>query len=153
MRMSVLAVLIIGLAGAAEAQTDWPMYGHDLANSRDGGAAGPSLTQVGSITQPTWTFKASTGDFTGTPVLANGVLVAGNNGGFVYAIDAVSGKMLWSKNVGQPINGSAAIDPNASGGPTVFVPVAQMGSPRLLALSLKNGAARWDKSISGSEQD
>ena len=32
-----------------------------------------------------------------------------------------------------------------SSGPTVFVPVAQMGSPRLLALSLKNGATRWGK--------
>jgi polyvinyl alcohol dehydrogenase (cytochrome) len=27
----------------------------------------------------------------------------------------------------------------------VFVPVAQVGSPRLLALSLKNGATRWDR--------
>src|SRR5207248_6077694 len=102
-------------------------------------------TQVGSIIQPTWTFTASTGDFTGTPVVADGVLLAGNNGGFVYALDAVSGKMLWSKDVGQPINGSAAIDLNAPGGPTVFVPVARVGSPRLLALSLKNGATRWEK--------
>jgi polyvinyl alcohol dehydrogenase (cytochrome) len=134
----------ICVASPAVARADWPVYGHDLANSRDAGAAGPTLSQVGLISQPTWTFKASTGDFTGTPVVADGVLVAGDNGGFVYALDAASGKVLWSKDVGQQINGTAAIDPNAPGGPTVFVPVAQVGSPRLLALSLKNGDTRWD---------
>lgn len=141
--VAAFALGAVWLPGVAAA--DWPIYGHDLANSRDAGAAGPSLTQLGSISQPAWTFKASTGDFTGTPVVADGVLVAGNNGGFVYALDAVSGKVLWSKDVGQQINGTAAIDPNAPGGPTVFVPVAQIGSPRLLALSLKNGITRWDK--------
>jgi polyvinyl alcohol dehydrogenase (cytochrome) len=63
----------------------------------------------------------------------------------VYALSAVTGKVLWSRNVGQQINGTAAIDPNAPGGPTVFVPVAQVGSPRMLALSLTNGATRWDR--------
>lgn len=143
MAWALVAVLAAALPPAAAA--DWPVYGHDLANSRDAGAAGPSLSQVGSISKATWTFKASTGDFTGTPVVSDGVLVAGNNGGFVYALDAVSGRVLWSKDVGQQINASAAIDPNAPRGPTVFVPVAQVGRPRLLALSLKNGATRWDK--------
>jgi polyvinyl alcohol dehydrogenase (cytochrome) len=69
------------------------------------------------------------------------VLVAGNNGGSIYALNAVTGKMLWSQNVGQQINGSAAIDLGAG---LVFVPVAQIDSPRLLALSLKNGKVRWD---------
>jgi polyvinyl alcohol dehydrogenase (cytochrome) len=46
--------------------------------------------------------------------------------------------------VGQPINGTAAIDTQARGGGAVYVPVAQVGGPRLLALSLSNGATRWD---------
>jgi polyvinyl alcohol dehydrogenase (cytochrome) len=135
---AAIAMIPPAAAGAA-----WPVYGHDLANSRDAGADGPTSRQVSSI-QQAWAFKSSTGDFTATPVVAGGVLVAGNNGGWVYALDAVKGKVLWSRNVGQPINGSAAIDLNARGGPLALVPVGQIGRPRLLALSLKDGAVRWD---------
>jgi polyvinyl alcohol dehydrogenase (cytochrome) len=143
---SAVAVLLACLAAlvlAGQAAADWPVYGHDLSNTRNGGAEGPPASQVPTLSQA-WAFKASTGDFTGTPVIADGVVVAGNNGGWVYALDAVNGNVLWSKNVGQPVNGSAAIDIHAPGGPLVYVPVDQLGSPRLLALSLANGATRWD---------
>src|SRR5947207_11404574 len=98
---AVLALALTGLGLPSAAAADWPVYGHDLANSRDAGSDGPSPGQLSQA----WAFKSSTGDFTGTPVVAGGVLVAGNNGGWVYALDAVSGKVLWSKDVGQPING------------------------------------------------
>src|SRR5207247_1624788 len=84
--------------------------------------------------------------------VANGVLVAGNNGGWVYALDAVTGNVLWSKHVGQPINGTAAINPNAAGGGVVYVPIAEVGRPRLLALSLRNGATRWDTVLTNQSQ-
>jgi polyvinyl alcohol dehydrogenase (cytochrome) len=119
------------------------VYGHDLANTRDAGSAGPAPAQVRSIKRA-WTFRSETGDFTGTPVVADGVLVAGDNGGSVYALDAGTGEVLWSKDVGGPINGSAAIDTDAPGGPAVYVPVAELGGPRLLALSLGSGDTRWD---------
>jgi polyvinyl alcohol dehydrogenase (cytochrome) len=146
LRSACTAVLVFAVAAFGlpyTAMADWPIYGHDLANSRDAGVDGPSPSQVGSMPR-SWTFTASTGDFTGTPVVANGVLVAGNNGGWVYALDAVTGKVRWSKDVGQPINGTAAIDANARGGGAVYVPVAEVGGPRLVALSLRDGATRWD---------
>jgi polyvinyl alcohol dehydrogenase (cytochrome) len=143
----VLCVLL--LPGAAVA--DWPVYGHDLANSRNAPLAGPAPSQVASAAQA-WAFKSPTGDFTGTPVVTGGVLVAGDNGGVVYALDAVTGKVLWSTDVGQPITGTAAIDRRAPGGPAVYVPVAQPGSPRLLALSLSNGATRWDTVLTNQPQ-
>ena len=142
-RLCIAIVSAIAVVFPAVARADWPVYGHDLANSRNAGLQGPPASQAASL--PTaWTFKSSTGDFTGTPVIADGVLVAGNNGGWVYALDAVTGAVLWSRNVGQPIDGSAAIDTAAPGGATAFVPVAQSGSPRLLAFSLATGAERWD---------
>lgn len=149
MALAVVGAICVVLPAVARA--DWPVYGHDLANSRDAGGAGPSPSEVGSLKQA-WVFNSSTGDFTGTPVVAGGVLVAGNNGGWIYALDAVTGKVLWSRDVGQPINGSAAIDPNAAGGPTVFVPVAQVGNPRLLAFSLKTGVMRWDAGLTNQAQ-
>jgi polyvinyl alcohol dehydrogenase (cytochrome) len=146
---TLLVALALAVPAAAQA-SDWPVYGHDLANSRDARQAGPAAAEVGSISRA-WTFRASTGDFTGTPVVADGVLVAGNNGGFVYALNAATGKVLWSRDVGQPINGSAAIDPRAPGGPTAYVPVAELDGPRLLALSLSSGAIRWDTELTAQQ--
>src|SRR5438045_3624861 len=128
--------LIVGLLVAAPSAADWPVYGHDLSNSRSAGRDGPGADRVASLKRA-WKFKSSNGDFTGTPTVAGGVLVAGTNLGSVYALDAVTGKVRWSRDVGAQINGSAAIDPRAAGGATVFVPVARLGSPYLIALSLR----------------
>lgn len=141
--IALLLGVALSLALAGRAGADWPVYGHDLSNSRNAGADGPASGQLASLSAA-WTFKSSTGDFTGTPVVAGGVVVAGDNGGWVYALDAVTGKELWTRHVGQPIVGSAAIDLSAPGGALAMVPVGQSGSPRLLGLSLKDGALRWD---------
>ncbi|MEA2480765.1 MAG: hypothetical protein QOJ07_2687, partial [Thermoleophilaceae bacterium] len=138
------AAALAALVLPAPAAADWPVYGHDLANSRDAGDAGPAPGQVASLSRA-WTFKSPTGDFTGTPVVAGGVVVAGDYGGFVYGLDAVTGKVLWSRQVDAPVNASAAIDVDAPGGPTAYVPVARPDAPHLVALSLSDGAVRWDR--------
>jgi len=137
---------LIGLASWSPpaAWADWPIYGRDLANSRNAGADGPSLAQVPTL-EVAWSFRSPDADFTGTPVVARGVLVAGDYSGTVYALDAVTGKVRWTKELGQPIDGSAAIDPNASQGGSVYVPVARVGAPRLVALRLRDGKARWSR--------
>ena len=147
--LTTLAVVATALAGAGAARADWPLYGHDLANTRNAGSDGPSRDQLGSLKRA-WTFD-SPNDFTGTPVVAGGVVVAGDYGGHVYALDAVGGKQLWSKDLGAPINGTAAIDLDAPGGPAAFVPVAQEGGPRLVALSLADGAKRWDTTLTNQD--
>ncbi len=81
-------------------------------------------------------------------MVADGVLVAGTNSGSIFALDAVTGKVRWSRDVGQPINGSAAIDPAAPGGGLVLVPLAQVGDPQLIALSLGDGSVRWKVALS-----
>jgi polyvinyl alcohol dehydrogenase (cytochrome) len=142
----VVAAVFAALALPSAAAGDWPVYGHDLANSRDGGSAGPPPSALPTLSQA-WKFNSPTGDFTGTPVIARGALVAGDNGGFVYALDAASGRLRWSRRVGQPVDGSAAIDVHAPGGPAVFVPVAASGAPRLVALSLAHGTVRWKATL------
>jgi polyvinyl alcohol dehydrogenase (cytochrome) len=142
--VAAMALLPLGLAPPAMA--GWPLYGHDLANSRHARSAGPSPSQVPSMTQA-WTFKSPTGDFTGTPVVSHGVLVAGDNGGTVYALDAATGRVIWSKKLGDPIVGTAAIARRAGRGGTVYVPIAQIGRPRLVALSLQRGRTRWETTL------
>jgi polyvinyl alcohol dehydrogenase (cytochrome) len=144
---AIATAVAIVVAGSAPAAADWPMFGHDLSNSRSAGGAGPSPSAARAL-QQAWVFNSSNGDFTGTPVVSGGTLVAGTNLGSIYALDPATGKLRWSRDVHQQINGSAAIDPHAPGGPTVFVPVARIGGPHLLALSLATGRVRWDRVLS-----
>ncbi|HEX8086046.1 MAG TPA: PQQ-binding-like beta-propeller repeat protein [Solirubrobacteraceae bacterium] len=137
------AVAFLALAVPGTAAADWPIYGHDLSNTRTAAADGPAGDELAGL-QRDWTFRSPTGDFTGTPVVAGGVLVAGDHGGWVYALDAVTGEVRWTHEAGASINGTAAIDLAAPGGATVFVPVAEPGAPRLVALSLADGAKRWE---------
>jgi polyvinyl alcohol dehydrogenase (cytochrome) len=145
-RASFAIALVLAALWPASAAADWPVYGHDLANSRDGGQEGPTPAQIPTLKQA-WSFTSQSGDFTGTPAVAAGVLVAGDFSGTVYALDAVTGKVRWSKNLGEPINGSAAIDTAAPGGATVFVPLAHVGGPRLAALALSDGHVRWNTEL------
>jgi polyvinyl alcohol dehydrogenase (cytochrome) len=131
----------LGLAVPPQATADWPLYGHDIANTRDGGTEGPVPADVPTLDRA-WRFTSSS-DFTGTPVVADGLVVAGDFAGHVYAIDAVSGDLRWKHDLAQPINGSAAIDLHAPSGPTVYIPLQQVGSPRVAALSLRDGKVLW----------
>src|SRR5215204_4188194 len=95
----------------------WPFYGRDLANTRDGAENGPRPDQVDDL-GIAWSAFSSAGDFTGTPAVSRGVVVAGTNKGRVVAIDATTGKQKWAHKVGKTINGSVAIN-----GYRVFVPI------------------------------
>src|SRR3954467_8632269 len=111
-RMAAIALALgtaLTLAICAPAAADWPVYGHDLANSRSAGRDGPTAAQAGSL-QQAWRFDAPNGAFTGTPVVAGGVLVGAPNLGSIYALDAGTGKQLWSHDVGRQTNGRAAVD-------------------------------------------
>jgi polyvinyl alcohol dehydrogenase (cytochrome) len=96
---------------------------------------------------PVWAFHSANGDFTGTPVVASGTLVALAGGGTVYALDASTGAVKWSRDLGKPLNATAAI-----AGGLVYVPVAQIGDgastgPRVVALNLSDGSIAWDATL------
>src|SRR4051794_25565557 len=96
---AIFVVFVASLALVSPASADWPLYGRDLDNSRNAGADGPDTSAAGSMARA-WTFKSDQGDFTGTPVVAGGTLVAGTTLGKVYALDAVTGKVRWMRDLG-----------------------------------------------------
>src|SRR5436305_4259097 len=83
----VILVAVLALAAPRDAAADWPLFGRDLGNSRSAGTEGPTVGEVKAL-QRAWTFNSSNGDFTGTPVVAAGTLVAGTNLGSIFALDA-----------------------------------------------------------------
>jgi polyvinyl alcohol dehydrogenase (cytochrome) len=140
---------------SASGNVEWPTYGADLANSRTV-AGGPSATQVPTLEQA-WRADFTDGDFTGTPVVSGGVAYVGSNGGKVRAIQAVAsathaaGSVLWTTSTsdgsssGDPVNASLAV----SGG-TVYVPVAKLGRPYVLALNAATGSILWHATLETS---
>ena len=124
---------------------EWPLYGHDLANTRDGGTAGPSVTQALNL-RPVWSFATTDGDFTGTPVVADGTVVAVSQSGVVYAINASTGALRWKRALGEPANATVAI---ADG--RVFVPLAKTDAPKIAALSLADGSLLWTSVTDASQ--
>jgi polyvinyl alcohol dehydrogenase (cytochrome) len=120
----------------------WPMYGHDIANTRDGGDEAPSPPDALNM-GVAWSFYSPDGDFTGTPVVADGLVIAGSFGGTVYAMDAATGQQRWAHHVDKPINATVATD-----GRRVFVPIAEPNKPKVLALSLRTGRELWIRRIS-----
>lgn len=121
---------------------EWPFYGHDLANSRDGGKNGPAPGDILNM-GVAWSFFSSHGDFTGTPVVAGGKVAVGSNTGRVFVIDASTGEELWHKDVDGPVNGTVAIDSGR-----VIVPVASPHNPRIAVFNVDSGKKLWETVVS-----
>jgi polyvinyl alcohol dehydrogenase (cytochrome) len=132
---------------------DWTSYGHDLSNTRNQDHERAIAVADVPTLAPAWTFSSTkaggAGDFTGTPAVADGCVFAGSNSGWVYAINADTGALVWKTQApgGGHINSSVTV---ASG--TVFAAVskgarsgctANCGGPYVIALDEATGASKW----------
>jgi len=144
---------LIGLPGvllalatpALAAETDWPAFGHDHSNRNFSG-----LTQIDRSTvarlRPAWIFQTGvTGYFQAQPIMVDGALYLSTTQNNVAALDAKTGKVLWTyvhkprtdKIFGPPSNRGVAV---ANG----LVYEATMDG-RLIALASKTGKVVFDK--------
>ena len=97
-----VAVLFASLAPSAMAQKtasgDWPMYRHDLEGSGYSPLKQIDATNVSKLTQA-WTMPLSDrGGLEVTPIVVDGVMYL-PGAGHVFALDAVTGKQIWSYDV------------------------------------------------------
>ncbi|MGZ6706543.1 MAG: outer membrane protein assembly factor BamB family protein, partial [Solirubrobacteraceae bacterium] len=129
---------------------EWPSYGHDPANTRTqpaehelGPAAAPGLTAA-------WTFStASAGDsssaFDSTPVVAGGCVFAASTGGYVYALDAATGRKVWQSHVAVATAGLGGtfVGAPALRGHTVIYLVDAQDAPYAIAFDRSTGAVVW----------
>ncbi len=94
---------------------EWRSFGKDLSNTRhqerERAIAHADVPTLG----PAWTFSSveagGAGDFTGTPVIADGCLYVGSNRGWVFALNADTGALVWKAQVpeGGGINASVGV--------------------------------------------
>jgi polyvinyl alcohol dehydrogenase (cytochrome) len=83
----------------------WRSYGHDFSNTRtqkkERKIGSGNVGQLG----PAWTFSTveagGEGDITGTPIVAYGCVYVATSDGWVFAMNARTGKLRWKRKVPQ----------------------------------------------------
>src|SRR5205807_4772262 len=127
---------------------EWRSYGHDYANTRTQDQETTITPSVAKTLAPAWTFSSTsvhaTGDFTGTPVVADGCVYVCSNGGWVFALNADTGALVWRTQV--TTKGGVDSSLNVSGG-RVYAGVAVVGSPSAVALDEATGAVLWQTQL------
>jgi polyvinyl alcohol dehydrogenase (cytochrome) len=80
---------------------DWPMYGHDITQSRSNpGETTITTTNVASLKQ-LWAFKTAA-PVSSTPTVVNGVVYFGSWDHNFYAVNAATGALLWKVSLATP---------------------------------------------------
>jgi polyvinyl alcohol dehydrogenase (cytochrome) len=91
---------------------DWPMFGQNVCNTSAPLYAGAiTKDNVGKL-KTKWVFDAA-GDVSATPAVVGGYVYVPDWGGMINKIDATTGKVVWSKNVGELLlqaDGGPALD-------------------------------------------
>lgn len=111
-----------------ESSSDWPMFRGDARNT----GRNQHVTEPGDLKKQ-WSFETN-GVVYSSPTVADGVVYLGSTDGYIYAVNADTGKERWRFNVGGVIHSSIAISAD-----TVYV-----GSRNhtIYALNTTNGSAR-----------
>lgn len=113
----IAALSLVCVAIPVRAQTaQWLIAGHDLSNTRSQPAETTiNASNVGKLTTK-WVFTTG-GDVSATPTVANGSVYFPDWAGNLYAVNANTGKLIWSHQIsdydgfsGAVSRGSPAID-------------------------------------------
>jgi outer membrane protein assembly factor BamB len=134
MKALAFAVAVLAL-GDACAQS---MFRGDAART------GVYATQAPrTFTRVKWTF-ATGGRVVSSPVFGDGAVYFGSDDGFVYAVDAGTGRRRWSRRTGGPVASTPAI---ADG--TLY---AGSYDGHFYAVDARSGALRWRFATSGERR-
>jgi polyvinyl alcohol dehydrogenase (cytochrome) len=136
----------------------WTTYGHDFKNTRSQPHERVISPGDAATLAPVWDFSTTEdgkgeGDITGTPAVAGGCVYAATTEGWVFAVDADSGELVWKRKVpyGGGVNGSVGVK-----GKRVYVGVSRLTKyekrcragdpcvgPYVVALNRRNGRVAW----------
>lgn len=168
-RISLVGTLLAtALAGGAAADAscapsdhpggDWPSYGHDLANTMSQPDESViSTTNVGTLA-PAWTFSprdsGGTGRIMSTPVIAEGCVYITTESGYIYALNADLGDVVWGGRYAEKPSGTlgssvALFAPTVHDG-VLYANVSSnphtaddQGGPYVIAVDAHSGERIW----------
>jgi polyvinyl alcohol dehydrogenase (cytochrome) len=93
---------------------DWPMFGHDVCNTRGSTTAGGISTTTAAKLATKWTYAAQ-GEISATPAVVAGQVYVPDWAGFMTRLDGATGNVVWSKSVadlaGLTADGGSPPDP------------------------------------------
>lgn len=98
--MCVGVFLAIGVqsTGAAPPSASWPLAGNDISNSRTQPLESKLSDNNVQKLAVKWTFHTH-GDVSATPTVANGVVYFPDWGGYLNAVDANTGQLIWQQQI------------------------------------------------------
>lgn len=155
------AILMIGvLPASATSAGTWGSYLYGPTHPSYNAAATAITTSNAASLKHDWTWAPPLATQSGqpngilaSPTVVNGVVYIGANTGIFYALNASSGKALWSQNLGYVtgttcgplgIVSTATVEDNSKGALTVYV---AGGDGYLYALNAATGAVDWKSVI------
>lgn len=112
-------------AKAAHPGGDWPSYGRNLQNTRAQASEKKIDASNAASLAPAWSFtadveKGETGAFQSTPVIAEGCVYMTNGSGWIFALNADSGELVWKGRYEKTVEGVCC-------GATLFAPTVKDG--------------------------
>lgn len=144
---AVVAVgAVQGAPTAAQPGADWPMGGHDHANTRWNPAERilTPATVPGMTTR--WT-APTPGDVSATPAVVAGAVYFPDWGGGFSKVDAATGALIWQRSIPDYVGIAGAVSRSSPAvvGDTVYIGT-QRGA-RLLAIDTATGDLRWSTTM------
>jgi polyvinyl alcohol dehydrogenase (cytochrome) len=159
-------LLFVALPSVVAAQSlplaiQWPMGGRGLSDRRNQPFTTISVSDVNGLTTK-WVFNTG-GAVSATPAVVNGVVYFPDWAGNFYAVDAATGTLYWSHQVGEwtEVAGDFARDDPAFYGGEIFLgdqggqlatfstTSGQLSGPgaRVIAVNAQSGQRMWVKQV------
>jgi len=136
------------LAGLPGDGSKWLMYHGNYFGHRYSPLTQITTQNVNQL-KAQWTFQTRISpNFQSTPIFVDNVLYVTGFGGYVWAIDARTGRQIWQYRKQIPDDFRGCCGPNNRGmavlGDTLFLGT---GDAHLIALDMKTGAVVWDAEL------
>jgi polyvinyl alcohol dehydrogenase (cytochrome) len=152
----LLALLPVTGASAAggcapkHAGGDWRAMGHDLSNTRTQRAEKTIGTAEAASLAPKWVFSTvgngGEGDINTTPTVAFGCVYTGSTG-WVFALNADTGKLVWKRHVGTSSGFGGGMYAPSVTRKRVFISISGNKGPYAVALNRRTGKVVWKSAV------
>jgi len=130
---------------------EWTTFGHDLANTRTQPQPGEVGAPAAPLLTSRWAFSSAgaggDGTFQSTAAVVGGCVYAGTSSGWVFAISAKSGGLVWKRHLGPPAASLGGLFGLAVSGGRVFGIMSGPNGPYTVALDRLTGAEIWRSAV------